>query len=112
VQSSARDSIVIFVVDLECLLCGRMIGTFETRRWPWFGSVVLNPPGEKPAISVANWSLLRCPTCGGNVYADEVRPTKLYPSVTLDDLEPPRRGRPPRRLVEQRKAARAAADDL
>jgi hypothetical protein len=110
-QSSSSDPIVVFGVDLGCLLCGRTIGTFETRRWPWFGPVVLRPPHEAPAVSVANWSRLRCLTCGGNVYPDEVRTVKRYPFVSLDDLELPRRGRPPRWLVEQRLAARSTSDD-
>jgi hypothetical protein len=101
---------VVYVVDLCCLPCGRTIGSFETRRWPWFGPVVLNPPGGQPAISIATWSQLRCQTCNGNVYVDEVRPTKLYPSLALDDLDLPRRGRPPKWLVEQRQAGRSTDD--
>jgi hypothetical protein len=110
-QSIPSDPIVVFRVDLGCLLCGRTIGTFETRRWPWFGPVVLHRPCGEPAMSAENWSRLRCTTCGGNVYADEVRTAKLYPSVSLDDLELPRRGRPPRWLVAQRQAARFTAHD-
>jgi hypothetical protein len=78
-KSATRGWMVVYVVDLCCLPCGRTIGSFETRRWPWFGPVVLNPPGGQPAISIATWSQLRCQTCNGNVYVDEVRPTKLYP---------------------------------
>ena len=110
-KSSTRRWIVVFVVDLCCLLCGRAIGSFETRRWPWFGRVVFNPPGGQPAVSIANWSQLRCQTCKGNVYLDEVRPTKLYPSVPFDDLDLPRRGRPPKWLVAQRQAGGSRADD-
>jgi hypothetical protein len=110
-HSTPSDPIVVFRVDLGCLLCARTIGTFETRRWPWFGPVVLRPPHEAPAVSVANWSRLRCLTCGGNVYPDEVRTVKHYPFVCLDDLELPRRGRPPRWLVEQRRAARSDSAD-
>jgi len=110
-QSTTRDWTVVYVVDLCCLLCGRAIGSFETRRWPWFGPVVLTPPRGQPAVPIANWSQLRCPTCSGNVYADEVRPTKLYPSVALDDLDVPRRGRPPKWLVAQRQTTRSTVDD-
>ena len=110
-RSRARDWIVVFVVELGCLMCGRTIGTFETRCWPWFGPVLLKPLGKEPAVAVRDWSRLRCPDCGGNVYPDEVRPTKLYPPVSVDDLNPPRRGRPAQRLVEQRQAAPVALED-
>ena len=110
-RATARDWVDVFAVDLGCLQCGRMIGKFETRRWPWFGPVLFRPPGGQPATPVADWSKLRCVACGGNVYADEVRTAKVYASVSWDDLEQPRRGRPPKWLVAERHAIDPSADE-
>ncbi|HET6315887.1 MAG TPA: hypothetical protein VFG86_05475 [Chloroflexota bacterium] len=100
------DHVVVFRVELRCLACARILGTLETRRWPCIGPAVLDIPGTISPVSVADWSRLRCATCGGNAYADEVRTVRLYPPVAWDDLEAPRRGRPPSWLVAQRQAAR------
>jgi hypothetical protein len=46
---------------------------------------------------------LRCARCNGSVYTDDFEVRHVYPKVDfLDDR--PRRGRPPKRLVELRRA--------
>ena len=102
------DAVVLFLVELRCLLCGRIVGTLETRQWPCHGAALLRLDSGPQAVPVADWSRLRCASCGGNVYAEEVQPTRLYPRVSWD---PPRRGRPPRWLVALRQAARDADDE-
>ena len=67
--------------------------------------VLLRSTGQSPAVCIADWSRLRCATCGGNVYVEEIRTARLYPSGSWDDLERPRRGRPPKRIVAQRQVA-------
>lgn len=94
----------MFRIELACLLCGRAIGALETRCWPVLGPALLRSTGQSPAVCIADWSRLRCTTCGGNVYVDEVRTVRLCPSGSLADLEQPRRGRPPKRLVAQHQA--------
>ena len=103
--SAKSGPISVFRIELECLLCGRAIGALETRCWPVFGPVLLRSTGQSPAVCIADWSRLRCATCGGNVYVEEIRTARLYPSGSWDDLERPRRGRPPKRLAAQRQVA-------
>jgi hypothetical protein len=104
-SSTESGPIGVFRIELACLLCGRAIGTLETRGWPVLGPAVLRSTGESPAVCIADWRRLRCATCGGNVYVDELRTARLCPSGSWADLEQPRRGRPPRTLAAQRQAA-------
>ena len=105
VAVSPSDAIVVIRVELRCLACGRAVGILETPRWPWLGPALLHAAGGASAVSVANWTRLRCATCGGNAYPDEVSTARVYPTVSWDGMEPPRRGRPPRSLVAQRDTA-------
>ena len=66
--------------------------------------------GRPSAVSV-DWSRLRCGSCGGNAYADDVRTTRIYPALAWDQLEPPRRGRPPRWLIAEREQLGEADPD-
>jgi hypothetical protein len=99
--------IVVIRVALRCLLCARPLGTVVVPRWPWLGRASFTPAGGAPAVEIPDWRRLRCVACGGNAYPDEVTPVRIYPRVPFDDWRP-RRGRPPRWLVAQREAARAA----
>lgn len=94
-----------FVIELGCLLCGRAIGLLESKAWPSAGPVVLRLP-RVPAARVANWQHLRCSVCGGNAVSGEVT-TQVYRNEKPIDWEAerPRRGRPPKALVEARRIA-------
>ena len=108
--SDSLASTLVFHVELRCLLCGRDCGIVELARWPSLGPALLRTDNHSSvgasAISVRDWSRLRCRICGGNVYADEVMMYRIYPRVSWDDLDPPRRGRPPRRSVRSRRCNR------
>ena len=90
--------------DLRCLLCTRALGVLEAQRWPAADPVLFRPCSGASAVQVAKWWNLRCPTCGGNSYADEVAEVRVHPTFSREDGQA-RRGRPPRSLVEQRQAA-------
>jgi hypothetical protein len=79
------------LVDLKCYLCGAAAGSIERER----GSTV-------PAMT----SRLRCSRCGGSLYVDQVEivDRRIEPLEWED--EGPRRGRPPKWLVEQRRRKR------
>ena len=94
--------------DLRCLLCTRALGVLEAQRWPTSDPVLIRPYGSASAVQVAEWWNLRCPTCGGNAYPDEVDEVPAQPIRSREDRTA-RRGRPPRRLVEQRQAAHRAS---
>jgi hypothetical protein len=61
-------------------------------------------------VQVSDWRRLRCASCGGNSYPEEVRTARVYPPVRWDDDDRPRRGRPPKWLVEARKAEAATRE--
>ena len=94
--------------DLRCLLCTRALGVLEAQRWPTSDPVLFRPYGGASAIQVADWWNLRCPTCDGNTYPDEVEEVPVQPIFSREDVKA-RRGRPPRWLVEQRQAAHGAS---
>jgi hypothetical protein len=97
--------IVVVVVELRCFLCADTIGTLEMDHWPSFGPARLRTTPAAPSVAIADWTGLRCARCGGNVYPDEISTTSVHPPVSWDDLERPRRGRPPKLLAAQRQAA-------
>jgi hypothetical protein len=92
-------------IELVCLLCSREIGVLESDAWPPYGTVLLRQTGvaNRP---IADWRRLRCATCGGAAMPDEITHRIVRIEAPIDWLaERPRRGRPPARLVEQRRAA-------
>ena len=80
-----------YLVELVCTLCSRVVAT-----------VVV----DKPNVPIWVPRQLRCRHCGGQPLAGETVRQVVYPRVPL---EQPRRGRPPRWLVEQRRLDRSAS---
>jgi hypothetical protein len=94
-----------FVVELACLLCNRDVGAFRSPTWPAPPSVQVTRPGKPPAL-VADWRQLRCENCGGNVLPSEIERHTVRIEKPIDwESDKPRRGRPPKRLLEQRSRA-------
>jgi len=99
-----------FVADLKCYLCGTVSGSIESehslteKRGP--RPVLLRKPGESKVTQVADWRRERCIRCGGPVFLDEsdVVIRRVAPYNWLE--ERPRRGRPPKRLLEERRRER------
>jgi hypothetical protein len=100
-----------FVADLKCYMCGSVTGSIEseqslTAAAPTLPPVLLRQPGSPHAVQVLNWQRLRCDRCGGPLFLDEPDVvTRRYESYNWLD-ERPRRGRPPKRLIEQRRRER------
>ena len=106
----------IFIADLKCYMCGGVSGSIESQQ-PLLGAapgrvqpVKLLRPGESTPVEVLDWRRLKCARCAGRLFLDEtdivVRRIDEY--NWLD--ERPRRGRPPKRLVEQRQRERELFD--
>ena len=103
----------VLVADLKCYLCGAISGTIESeqpegpRAHKPSGNVRFRAAGAADSMALANWRTIHCSRCGGPTYLDEpnivVRRVEEY--NWLD--ERPRRGRPPKRLVEERRRERA-----
>ena len=94
----------LFTIELWCLACGAQLGVLLTNCWPSFGPFHFQATGADQRLLVGNWTRLRCAAWGGNPYVDGVRSRRVYPHLRPEDFDLPRRGRPPKWLVAQRRA--------
>jgi hypothetical protein len=100
-----------FVADLKCYMCGGVSGSIESEQSLTGVSAVAHPvlfrktASDQP-IQIINWQRLRCDRCGGPLFLDETDiVTRRYDQYNWLD-ERPRRGRPPKRLIEERRRER------
>jgi hypothetical protein len=103
------------VADLKCYLCGTVSGSIEREQTQSLlrgagGPVVLRRPGQPEPISLQDWRRLRCDRCGGPLFLDETDVVVRRSEEYNWSEERPRRGRPPKRLVEQRQRERELLD--
>lgn len=98
-----------YVAELQCFLCGTPAGAFESDRKPLPAHGVWRP-SSGAARRVADWRQLRCARCGGALYAESIE--AVVHADEAEDLqrEVPRRGRPPKWLIEERRRQREAFD--
>lgn len=101
-----------FKADLKCYMCGSVAGSIEAEQSFLEAAqtqrpVLLRRAGlPEQAVPVLNWRTLRCDRCGGPLFLDEVEViTRRYEDYNWLD-ERPRRGRPPKRLIEERRRER------
>jgi len=100
-----------FVADLKCYMCGSVAGSIESEQSLTVAThaphpVLLRQPGRTQPVQLLNWKHLRCDRCGGPLFLDEVDIiTRRYEEYNWLD-ERPRRGRPPKRLIEERRRER------
>jgi DNA-directed RNA polymerase subunit RPC12/RpoP len=94
------------LADLKCYMCGATAGCIERERGTATPRVSIERGGAVVSIDSSETSRLRCPRCGGSVYVDQVEivDRRIEPLEWEDDG--PRRGRPPKWLVEQRRRKR------
>jgi hypothetical protein len=94
------------LADLKCYLCGAAVGSIQRERGTTGGALAFDRGGQVGLIGALEASRLRCQRCGGSVYVDQVEiiDRRIEP-VEWED-EGPRRGRPPKWLVEQRRRKR------
>ena len=91
------------LADLKCYMCGATAGSIERERGSTAATVSLQQGSQVGVIAASETRRLRCPRCGGSLYVDQVEivDRRIEP-VEWED-EGPRRGRPPKWLVEQRR---------
>ena len=100
-----------FVADLKCYMCGSVVGSVESEQdltaAPHSARLVLvRQSGHDQPTTMLNWRHLRCDRCGGPLFLDESDVvTRRYEEYNWLD-ERPRRGRPPKRLIEERRRER------
>ena len=108
-SSGAGGERVAYVAELQCFLCGVVAGTIESDRKPLPPNGVFRPVGAQPRL-VPDWRQLRCQRCGGALYAEGIETVVRRDPEDELRREEPRRGRPPRWLVEQRRRLREEAE--
>jgi hypothetical protein len=94
------------LADLKCYLCGAGAGSIERERDVKQTRMAITRAGTVGTIAASDTSRLRCPRCGGPVYVDEVDIIDRRSEPVEWEDEGPRRGRPPKWLVEQRRRKR------
>ncbi len=96
----------LVVADVKCYLCGTVSGAVESDRQPVPRTVLYRKAGEQRAVPVLDWHRLRCERCNGPIFLDDADViTKRVETYNWLE-ERPRRGRPPKRLVEERRRER------
>jgi DNA-directed RNA polymerase subunit N (RpoN/RPB10) len=94
----------VFVAEIACLLCGRVLGTAVDTRWPPVATVVIKLPGSATFQRLA-LDRLCCRECGGNTAPTEVRRRAIRGERPVDWQSDRRRlGRPPKWPVARRTA--------
>lgn len=100
-----------FVADLKCYMCGSVSGSIESEQTLTGAAAVGRPvrlrqPGRAEAVQVLDWRSLRCDRCSGPLFLDEAEViTRRFEDYNWLE-ERPRRGRPPKRLIEERRRER------
>jgi hypothetical protein len=99
---------IAYLAELQCLLCGNPAGSIESDRKPLPPYGIWHPATGGQRTVIADWRQLRCNRCGGALFAESVEAVARQD----EDLrrEAPRRGRPPKWLVEQRRRAGESAE--
>jgi hypothetical protein len=116
-QSFSKPSrLTVYVADLKCYLCGSVFGSIESEHALAGGAgghqaVKLTRPGEARAVQVLDWTSLRCGRCAGPLFLDDTDVITRRVEADYNWLdERPRRGRPPKRLLEERRLERELLD--
>ncbi|HYU17495.1 MAG TPA: hypothetical protein VEQ11_02255 [Chloroflexota bacterium] len=90
--------------DVKCYHCGHVSGVARVEPGPGKPVATFKPLDSDVETPIENRALLRCARCSGPTYFEEFELRQEFARINfLDDR--PRRGRPPKRLVEQRGAA-------
>ena len=99
-----------YLAELQCFLCGSLAGAIEIDRKPLPAHGVWHPSGGGPLQRVADWRQLRCNRCGGALFVESVEAVVYQDESEQLRREAPRRGRPPKWLVEERRRQSEAAE--
>jgi ribosomal protein S14 len=95
---------VYLEADVKCYHCGHVSGVVRVDRGVKNAPAMFKPHGSDAEIRIDPRARPRCLRCGGPTLFEEFELRREYPKVDfLEDR--PRRGRPPKRLLEQRGVA-------
>lgn len=96
--------------EVRCYHCGHTSGVIRRDQGAPGAPTVFHGAEDDRAITIRSLAELRCARCRGSVYIEEFEKRYVYPKIDFLDDERPRRGRPPKRLVELRRAQEAAQE--
>jgi hypothetical protein len=99
-----------YLAELQCFMCGSLAGSIESDRKPLPPYGIWHPAGGGPSLRVADWRQQRCGRCGGALFAESVEAVVRHDDSRDSSRAAPRRGRPPKWLVEERRRNREAAE--
>ncbi len=92
--------------DVTCYHCGNVSGVARKDKAAPDAAITYLARGAETEVTLPSRTALRCSRCNGPTFFDEFQSRQIVVSDGLfDDL--PRRGRPPKRLVEQRREQQA-----
>ena len=94
--------------EVHCLHCGFTSGVIRQDREVPRAPTFFHPVDGAEPTPIKSLTTLRCARCRGSVYTDDFEVRYVYPKVDFFDEDRPRRGRPPKRLVELRRAREEA----
>ena len=104
------DSISRFYeAEATCMHCGRVGGVLRSVRLGPAAGALFVPADGGPAAKVGSLAAVHCSRCGGPLYAGAFEPWYAFKPADIP-IDQPRRGRPPRWLVDARR--RAAEEQL
>jgi hypothetical protein len=94
--------------EVKCYHCGHVSGLLRRTQGDANAPTVFQSNEGGGALVVRSLAELRCARCHGSVYTDDFDVRYVYPKIDFLDEDQPRRGRPPKRLAELRRAREAA----
>jgi hypothetical protein len=95
--------------EVKCLHCGSAVGLLSQRHGQPGAPTTFRSTPEAEPRPIRSLREVRCDRCTGPVYTDEYELRYVYP--VLDEIDKPRRGRPPKWLVELRRAREAELEE-
>jgi hypothetical protein len=90
--------------DVTCYHCGTVSGVARIDRGALPSTMTFLPSGSEHEVPMGDRKLIRCRRCKGPTFFDAFQNRTLMLTAGLFD-DQPRRGRPPKRLAQQRGAA-------
>lgn len=99
-------------VEFGCLMCSRDFGILVCESLPVCGTITIQQPGGfHVEFTVNQLRYLRCPSCRGSILPTEIIREEVRVERRIDWSEDrPKRGRPPKWLVEQRRKSAQERD--
>ena len=92
--------------DVTCYHCGSVSGVARKDTTAPNATISYLARGSDAEVTLSSRTTLRCTRCNGPTFFDEFQSRQIVVTDGLFD-DQPRRGRPPKRLVEQRRAQQA-----